>query len=58
MGRDGLIVEVDAPSGSEDPRRRFYAITDQGRALVQAEAERLASIVEVARRNRVLADAR
>ena len=42
MARDGLISEVQAPSESEDPRRRFYDITKRGRALVQAEAERLA----------------
>ena len=54
MARDGLIGEVTAPPGGEDPRRRFYRITDRGRELVQAEAERLARIVEVARENQVL----
>ena len=57
MARDGLISEVPAPSESEDPRRRFYNITKRGRALVQAEAERLARIVDVARENRVLPSA-
>ena len=57
MARDGLISEVPAPSESEDPRRRFYDITKRGRALVQAEAERLARIVDVARENRVLPSA-
>jgi DNA-binding PadR family transcriptional regulator len=56
MARDGLISEVPAPAAGEDPRRRFYAMTEQGRALVQAEAERLAQIVEVARASRVLPD--
>lgn len=57
MARDGLISEVQLPSQSEDPRRRYYDITERGRALVQAEAERLARIVEVARENRVLPSA-
>ena len=57
MARDGLISEVQAPSESEDPRRRFYDITKRGRAVVQAEAERLARIVDVARENRVLPSA-
>ena len=54
MVRDGQIHEVAAPAAGEDPRRRFYALTVRGRALVQNEAERLARIVEVARANRVL----
>lgn len=54
MARDGLIREVKAPAGNEDPRRRFYRISGRGREVVQAEAERLARIVEVARENHVL----
>ena len=57
MARDGLIAEVPAPSEGEDPRRRFYSISTRGRTLVQAEAERLARIVDVARENRVLPSA-
>jgi len=54
MVRDDLITEVPAPSDDEDPRRRFYQISSGGRELVQAEAARLAHIVDVARENRVL----
>jgi DNA-binding PadR family transcriptional regulator len=54
MVRDGLIVEADAPAEGADPRRRFYSITEPGRQAVTAEATRMAHIVEVARRNRVL----
>ena len=50
MTRDGLIRD------GEDPRRRFYSLTERGRAVVQSEAERLAHIVEVARASRVLPD--
>lgn len=54
MARDGLIAEVPPPSEGEDPRRRFYAITDFGREAVGAEALRLARIVDVAREADVL----
>lgn len=54
MATQGLIDEVAAPPGGEDPRRRFYSITDEGRATAGAEAGRLAKIVEVARKSRVL----
>jgi DNA-binding PadR family transcriptional regulator len=58
MARDGLIGEVPAPEEGEDPRRRFYALSERGRGLVHAEAERLAHIVEVARAAQVLPEAR
>lgn len=54
MARDGLIHAAAAPTADDDPRRRFYGISERGREVVRAEAERLAGIVDVARRNRVL----
>ena len=57
MVRDGSIDQIDAPRAGEDPRRRFYRISDAGRALVQAEAARMARLVDVARQNRVLPEA-
>jgi len=54
MVRDGLSGEIAPPSGDEDSRRRLCEISDQGRELVQAEAARLARIVDVARTNQVL----
>lgn len=54
MTRDGLIRQVPAPAEGEDPRRRFYRITERGRELVSREAGRMAAIVEVARAHRVL----
>ena len=54
MAADGLIREVEAQPGDEDPRRRFYAITSSGRDVVGVEAARLERIVQVARENRVL----
>ncbi len=53
MAAEDLIEDVEAPAG-EDPRRRFYRITEEGRALARVEATRLAEIVEVARKSRVL----
>lgn len=54
MAAAGLIEEVVAPPGEDDPRRRFYAITNRGRDAARIEAMRLAKIVDVARENRVL----
>lgn len=46
----GLIAEVAAPDGAptEGGRRRFYAITRQGRIELAEEVERLAAIVRIA----------
>jgi len=48
---DGLLQEAAAPPGksSEGPRRRYYAMTDLGRAVLRAETERLSSILSTAR---------
>jgi len=53
----GLVVETDlrpVPDEEDDERRRYYALTDLGRAVVTAEARRLAALVSDARRKRVL----
>ena len=52
----GLIQGAPAPSGEDDPRRRFVAITAAGRAQAAAEAERLQSLLAFAARNRVIED--
>jgi DNA-binding PadR family transcriptional regulator len=51
MLEDGLIVEVSArPSREdEDERRRYYRITQCGRDLAQAEADRLTVLLRQAR---------
>jgi DNA-binding PadR family transcriptional regulator len=48
---DGLIVEADQRPDPEldDERRRYYRLTGLGRAVVAAEVERLASLVDAAR---------
>jgi DNA-binding PadR family transcriptional regulator len=51
MLEDGLIVEIDdrqRPS-EDDERRRYYRITQFGRDLAQAEAERLTVLLRQAR---------
>lgn len=52
----GLVEPTAAPNGEDDPRRRFYRITDEGLVLVRSEARRLARLVEVARANHVLSE--
>lgn len=52
MAEAGLVVQVRV--GDEDPRRKIYEISADGRSLVQAEAQRLARVVEVARSRKVL----
>jgi len=52
----GLVEDLGQPSGAnnDDPRRRYYRITPKGRKALAAETEGLASVVNVARRRRVL----
>ena len=45
----GWIEEIDAPPTAEDPRRRYYTMTNFGDRLVRAEANRLANTVNTAR---------
>lgn len=55
MIASGLIQSA----GDEDgERRRHYTLTKLGRAVLQAEAERLESLVDAARARRVLPKAR
>ena len=50
---DGLIAEGEGPEDA-DARRRYYTLTSLGRAVLRAESERLAELVELARGARVL----
>ena len=51
MLADGLIEESDErpDPAIDDQRRRYYRITDFGRRVAGAEAERLSGLVETAR---------
>ena len=51
---DGLIVEVRREISGDDPRRRYYHLTDEGRALAAAEATRIHRLLIRARRKRLL----
>ena len=52
----GLIEESDArpDQDEDDQRRRYYRITDAGRALLSAEVARLAKLVTVASQRKLL----
>jgi DNA-binding PadR family transcriptional regulator len=52
LGDQGLLCPVGEASGSR--RRRDYELTATGRAVLQAESERLAGLVDVARAKGVL----
>lgn len=47
----GLIHEVEDPPerDSDDPRRRYFTLTESGRAVAADEAGRLAALVDEAR---------
>lgn len=49
----GLVVESDRrpDPGLDDERRRYYQLTALGEQVCTAEADRLASLARVARRN-------
>lgn len=53
---DGLIEELDIALDGEadDDRRRYYRLTDRGRAVATAEANRLALLVDAARERRLI----
>ena len=56
MLADGLIEETDERPDAEldDERRRYYRLTDFGQRVAQAEAQRLARLVDEARAKRLL----
>lgn len=53
---DGLIAETDErpDEALDDKRRRYYRLTDFGRRVLQAEAQRLEAVVAQARAKRLL----
>jgi DNA-binding PadR family transcriptional regulator len=53
MEDDGMIEERPAPGDEGDARRRYYGITSLGRSVATAEANRLASLLELAARKRL-----
>jgi len=59
MVEAGLVEEREGPvgPGAESDRRRFYGITESGRASLAAEVSRLAKYVQVAEKKDVLGGA-
>src|SRR4051794_37657139 len=50
---DGLIVELRRrPAEDDDQRRRYYRLTEDGRNVAMAEAERMAKVLARARSKR------
>jgi DNA-binding PadR family transcriptional regulator len=56
----GLVEESDErpDPALDDERRRYYRMTDLGRRVVRAEAQRLANAVSAARARRLLSPAK
>lgn len=55
LGEAGLLVLVnEEPVPGDDPRRRYYELTAQGRAVLAAETQRLRALVRRASRTRAL----
>jgi DNA-binding PadR family transcriptional regulator len=53
----GLIEELaEAPPESSDKRRRYYRVTDFGRAVARAESDRIHRLLAVARREQLAPD--
>ena len=45
----GWIEEVEPPANADDPRRKYYRLTGFGSRVLEAEAGRMARVVETAR---------
>jgi len=58
MEADGLVEDAPRPDGDVDARRRYYRITDQGRAAAEDESQRLAALVSTARAKKLLTEGR
>jgi DNA-binding PadR family transcriptional regulator len=55
----GAIEEMETPPApDEDARRRYYALTEFGRAALVAEADRLESLVKAVRSKKLMVRAR
>ena len=53
---DGLIEESPDRPPDADRRRRYYGVTQFGRQVIAAEAERMAVLLAVARREKLTVD--
>jgi DNA-binding PadR family transcriptional regulator len=44
----GLVADAPRRAGKEDPRRRYYRLTEFGRRVLSADLERLRAVVKTA----------
>lgn len=51
---NGWIEETHTRPRDDDPRRRYYRLTDVGRAAARAEAQRLERLAAMARAKRLI----
>ena len=58
LSEQGLIATSESPAEETDARRRYYRITDLGRAVTAAEARRLQRLIDSARAKRVIGEPR
>lgn len=57
MQDEGLIADSDrSPAPDEDQRRKYYRLTEAGRAAARAETRRLARLVAVAEEKRLVTE--
>lgn len=55
LADEALIEERDVePDPADDPRRRYYRLTDLGRRVLAAEVARMQALVDAARATRAL----
>ena len=54
----GLIDEAPAPKRGDDPRRRYYRLTNLGRRALAEEIHRLETVTRIARENLGISTAR
>lgn len=54
---DAGLIEPSSPPADADPRRKYYAMTGEGREVLVRESGRLARLVEAARSRDVLPEA-
>jgi len=47
--QDGWVQELGSRRGDDDPRRRYYRLTEAGRHILRAETARLTQVVRDAR---------
>ncbi len=56
MEAEGLIEEAKSrPAAADDARRRYWSLTQRGRDAARAESQRLATLLDAARRKDLVA---